>query len=340
MGGILMPVAAGGGGFLAIFEVQTIAGIVLGSIFALSALGIVLVYRVTGVLNFANGAMGMFSTFVAWKILNDWHPGVATKEQAFSNTNLILFAVGLALVFSIVLGLVLENGIFRWLRGRSALTKAVVTVGILLGLQALASLIFGSTQYHDAIRFFDPTRCPTSQPDCAVVKIPGFTVGTAAFPDLVIGKDQLLVIIVTLILAVGLGLFLHYARLGIAMRAVSDDPDAASLWGVPVNIVGSVSWMMGSLVAAIAGILLISVGVAFDTVSLTVLIVDALAAALIAGLVSIPLAVVGGFALGLLETYPRLWIQNSTGLPKFVAIVVILLVLLMRSERSLLRSKT
>ena len=65
------------------------------------------------------------------------------------------------------------------------------------------------------------------------------------------------------------------------MRAVSEDPVAASLWGIPVNLVGSVSWMLGSLVAAIAGILLISIGVTFDTVSLTVLIVDGLAAALI-----------------------------------------------------------
>jgi branched-subunit amino acid ABC-type transport system permease component len=337
MAALLIPAASNG--FLALFEVDTVAGIVLGGIFALSALGIVLVYRVTGVLNFAHGAMGMFSTFVAWKVLHDWHPGVATKEIAFSDVKSIAFAVALALLFSLLLGFVLENAVFRWLRGRTQLTKAVITVGVLLALQSAASLIFGSTQYHEAIQFFDPTRCSEGNPTCVTWVIPEVSVGPIDLPSVAIGWDQLLVLIVALALAGGLAIFLRVTRIGTAMRAVSDDPVAASLWGIPVNLVGSVSWMLGSLVAAIAGIMLISVGVTFDTVSLTVLIVDALAVALIAGLVSLPMAIVGGFALGLLETYPKLYIQNSTGLPKFIAIMVILVVLLLRSEKSLLRSK-
>lgn len=335
---LVVPAAASG--FLALLEVDTVAGIVLGGIFALSALGIVLIYRVTGVLNFAHGAMGMFSTFIAWKVLHDWHPGVPSKEVAFGDLKSIAFAVGVALVFSLLMGLVLENAIFRWLRGRSQLTKAVITVGILLALQSTASLLFGSTQYHEAIQFFDPSRCPAKHTDCVIWTISKLNLGPIQLPALSVGYDQLLVIGVTLALATALALFLRLSRTGTAMRAVSDDPVAASLWGIPVNLVGSVSWMLGSLVAAIAGILLISIGVTFDTVSLTVLIVDALAAALIAGLVSLPLAVIGGFALGLLETLPKLYIQNSTGLPKFVAIIVILVVLLIRSEKSLLRSKS
>src|SRR5256714_9734310 len=113
------------------------------------------------------------------------------------------------------------------------------------------------------------------------------------------------------------------------MRAVSDDPTSASLWGVRVDMVGAVSWMLGSLIAAVAGIL-ITPFINFDTTSLTLLIIDALAAALIGGLVSLPLTVLGGFLLGLLETYPTIWIQ-SIGFPRLVALLVILAVLVGRN---------
>ncbi|MFN2466442.1 MAG: branched-chain amino acid ABC transporter permease [Candidatus Dormibacteria bacterium] len=298
----------------------TVFGLVNGGIFALAALGIVLVYRVTGVLNFAHGAMGMFSTFVAWKVIYDWHPLTRTADAGGKHWPTILLGVGAALLFSLLLGLVLENLVFRWLRGRPQLVKAVVTIGILLVLQAGAALLFGTTQYHQAIRF------------------PG-TDGVVSIANLIfVSYGQLIAVAAALILAAALAVFLRFSRFGIAMRAVSDDTVAASLWGVPVNRVGSISWMLGSFVAAIAGIL-ITPFINFDTVSLTVLIVDGLAAALIGGLVSLPLTVLGGFVLGLAEAYPRIWI-HSPGFPKVIAIVVILAVLLLRSERGLLRTST
>ena len=298
-----------------------IAGIVIGFGFALAALGITLIYRVTGVVNFAHGAMGMFSTFVAWQVLVIWHPLAKTGDQAAHDWPSVLFAVGCALLFSLLLGLVLENAVFRWLRGRPQLVKAVITIGVLLVLQAGASLLFGSTQYHQAIHF------------------PGARETVVHFgPYIAVSVEKIIAVSAALVLAAALAAFLRFSRFGIAMRAVSDDTVAASLWGVPVNRVGSISWMLGSLVASIAGIL-ITPFITFDTVSLTVLVVDALAAALIGGLVSLPLTLLGGFALGLLEAYPRIWIQ-SPGFPKVIAVVVILAVLLMRSERGLLRTSS
>jgi len=320
--------AAAGGGLEQLFVANTVAGVVLGGIFTLSAIGIVLVYRVTGVLNFAQGAMGMFSTFVGWKIIHDLHPLAPNLGVAFKNPASIAVGVAGALVFSVLLGLLLQYGVFYWLRGRPPLVKAVITVGVLLALQSVASIVFGSTQYHQAIIFFDPTRCPVNNSNCFTVPI-----GTFA-----IGYDQILVIVVSLVLAGGLALFLRYARIGVAMRAASEDPVAASLWGLPVGTIGALAWVVGSLVAAIAGIMLISVGVTFDTISLTIIVVDALAVAMIAGLVSLPLTVIGGFGVGLLETYPKMWI-GSPGLPHFIAFLVILGALLLRSEHSLLRSK-
>jgi branched-subunit amino acid ABC-type transport system permease component len=317
-----------GSAFSQLVVTQTVAGIVLGGVFALAAVGIVLIYRVTGVLNFAHGAMGMYSTFVAWWLLNQFHPLARSSQEAFQDLKSIGVAVLGALLFSLVLGVLLENLVFRWLRGRPQLVKAVITVGLLLVLQSAASIQFGSTQYHEAIRFFDPSRCGTNS-SCYTLVVGDFR----------IGYDQLLVVFAALFLAGGLAVFLQFSRFGKAMRAVSDDPVAASLWGVPVNMVGTVSWMLGSLIAAIGGILLISIGINFDSVSLTIIVVDALAAALIGGLVSLPLTVLGGFGLGLVEQYPRIWIQ-STGLPRAVAFLVILVALLVRSEKSLLRAKS
>src|SRR5258706_5825314 len=143
----------------------------------------------------------------------------------------------------------------------------------------------------------------------------------------------MLIVVVTLGLAFGLGALLRWTAFGRAMRGVSDNPTSVDLWGVRVDYVGAVSWMLGSLVAAVAGIL-ITPFINFDTTSLTLLVVDSLAAALIGGLVSLPLTVLGGFLLGLLETYPTIWIQ-SLGFPRLIALVVILAVLIVRNPRGL-----
>src|SRR5438270_3082819 len=297
-------------------EAYTVIGLTVGGALALAALGIVLVYRVTGVLNFANGAMGMFSSLFAWSAIYD--PGWSRLRPALLPEQVwVWFAVLIALVFSVGLGLALELGVFRWLVGRSQLIKAVVTIGSLLLLQSGASLIWGNTQYHLPVNVVDPQR------SVMVARVP-------------VGWNQLLVMATAIGLSLGLAAFLQWSRFGVAMRAVSDDPIAAGLWGIPVRWVGSVSWMLGSLVAAIAGIL-ITPFINFDTISMTLLVLDALAAALIGGLVSLPLTVVGGFALGLFETYPHALVPGlSLGFSKVVAIVVILTVLLLRRQSALI----
>lgn len=290
------------------FAAYTIIGLSLGGIFALAALGIVLIYRVTGVLNFAHGAMGMFSTFVAWQVFYGYpHPGMAPWMVTAE-------AIGAGLLFAVVLGLVLELAVFRWVRDRPQVTKAVITIGVLLALQSAASLIWKNNQYHLPIYL---------APQTATFKI----------ADVPIGANYIAIVVVALALAFGLAAFLRSTALGRAMRAVSDNPTSAALWGVQVDKVGAVSWMLGSLIAAVAGIL-ITPFINFDTTSLTLLIVDSLAAALIGGLVSLPMTVLGGFVLGLLETYPTMFIQ-SLGLPRLIALLVILAVLIIRSPRGL-----
>jgi branched-subunit amino acid ABC-type transport system permease component len=262
------------------FAAYTVIGLSLGGIFALAALGIVLIFRATGVLNFAHGAMGMFSTFVAWQVFYGWDHPAWMPQWAVTAAAI---AVG-------------------------------ITIGILLALQSAASLIWKNNQYHLPIYI---------APETATFMVAGVP----------IGANYIVIVVVALLLAFGLGAFLKYTALGRAMRAVSDDPVSASLWAVPVDKVGAVSWMLGSLIAAVAGIL-ITPFINFDTTSLTLLILDALAAALIGGLVSLPLTVLGGFMLGLLETYPTIWIQ-SLGFPRLVALTVILFVLIFRAPRGM-----
>ena len=290
------------------FAAYTIIGLSLGGVFALAALGIVLIYRVTGVLNFAHGAMGMFSTFVAWQVFYGYpHPGM----PSWAVTGEAILA---GLAFAVVLGLALELLVFRWVRNRPQVVKAVITIGVLLTLQSAASLIWKNNQYHLPIYIAPQT-------------------ATLRLADVPIGANYIVIVVVALGLAFGLAAFLRGTAFGRAMRAVSDNPTTAQLWGVRVDAVGAVSWMLGSLIAAIAGIL-ITPFINFDTTSLTLLIVDSLAAALIGGLVSLPLTVLGGFLLGLLETYPTMWIQ-SLGFPRLIALVVILAVLILRSPRGL-----
>jgi branched-chain amino acid transport system permease protein len=291
---------------MAAFAAYTIIGLSLGGIFSLAALGIVLIYRTTGVLNFAHGAMGMFSTFIAWQVFYGWsHP----FWPGWLST---LLAVIAGMVFAAAMGLFLEFAVFRWVRTREPVVKAVITIGVLLALQSAASLIWKNNQYHLPIYLAPQTL-------------------TFTIADVPIGANNVVIIVAAIVLAFGLGAFLRYTGFGRAMRAVSDSPTSASLWGVPVGRVGAVSWMLGSLVAAVAGIL-ITPFINFDTTSLTLLIIDALAAALIGGLVSLPLTVLGGFILGLLETYPTIWIQ-SLGFPRLVALLVILVVLVVRNPR-------
>src|SRR5438067_13862070 len=167
------------------FAAYTIIGLNVGAIFALAALGIVLIYRVTGVLNFAHGAMGMFSTFVAWQVFYGYpHPGMPSWAVTAE-------AILVGLAFAVGLGLLLELLVFRWVRNRPQIVKAVITIGVLLALQSTASLIWKNNQYHLPI-YLAPQ---------------DWTRQVAGVP---IGANYVVIVAVALGLAFGLAAFLRY----------------------------------------------------------------------------------------------------------------------------------
>ncbi len=274
----------------------TLVGIAFGALYSLAALGIVLIYKTTGVLNFAHGAIGMFSTFVAYEfgVVRHWPAAIA---------------VILALAFAAAFGWFMERFTLRPLRQRPVLTRVIVTLGWLLVLQSVAGLIWKDTSYHIPLQVFPQNGLRIAQ--------------------LTLGYNQIANVIVAAVLAVLLGLFLKLSPLGVAMRATSDNPSAARLLGIEVNRVAASSWILGSLLAAIAGLLLAPL-TTLNTTSLTIIVIEAFGAALIGGLSSLPLTFVGGIVLGVVQSILVLYVPS--GAKDVFTFAVILAVLLLRRE--------
>jgi len=272
----------------------TVIGLVLGGVYALAAIGLVLIFRVSGVLNFAHGAVAMFATFVAYQI------SVVNGAPGWAGL-LVAIAAGA------VVGLLVEVLTMRPLAGKPALTKVVVTIGWLLVLQTLAGILWGANAYHRPVQLVSR----------AGFRFPGTHV--------VVGYDQLTTVLLALGLALATAAVLRYTTIGTAMRAVADDPAAARLSGINVNRVTAASWMAGSAMAAVAGVLITPL-INFDTFSLTVVVIDAFTAALIGRLTSLPWTVVGAMFLGLAQTYPRAF-SSQSGLGELVTFGLVLVVL-------------
>jgi branched-chain amino acid transport system permease protein len=191
--------------------------------------------------------------------------------------------------------------------GGPPLTKVAVTIAWLLVLQTAAGLIWGSTGYHRPVQ---------------LVSSNGFTV---PLTNVVVGYDQLTIFLVAVGLSLGTSALLRWTSLGAQMRAVADDPQAARLWGIDVDRVSAASWMIGSGMAAVAGVLITPL-LNFDTYSLTVLVIDAFTAALIGRLTNLPMTVVGAILLGLVQYYPKAFF-NQAGLSELSTFVLALITL-------------
>lgn len=275
-------------------------GLADGSVYALAALGLVLIYRVSGVLNFAQGAVATVSAFVAYQFANVW----------FQNTG---YGPWIGLLAAIVaggfMGFVIEVFTIRPLTGRPPIVKVAVTIGWLLVLQQLAGLVWDFTGYHPPINLVDRSH---------TFPIPGTAVH--------FGMNQLLVILTALALAGGTAYLLQRTTLGASMRAVSDDPRGARLWGIDVDRVTALSWIIGSAMAAVAGVL-ITPFIIFTPFTLTLVVVNSFAAALLGRLQSLVFTVVGALFLGVAEQVPATFGYGGAAWRQAVTFAVVLLAL-------------
>lgn len=270
-----------------------VSGLIFGCIYGLAALGLVLIFRTTGVVNFAHGEMAMISTFVGFVFL--------------SHFQLPFFAAFfLALLFSAVLGIVIYLLFIRHVNQAPHLNQLVLTLGLFMVLHGIAGLIWGHR--------------PTGFPQ-AVTGRPLHLGGVFLTPN------DLFIVGVTFALAVALFLLFRFTRVGLAMRASSQDLTTARLMGINVNVVYMVTWGAGTVLGAVAGLLSAPYTFLSVTMMFNVLIM-AFAAAVLAGFTSLPGAVLGGMVIGVFRNLVRFyWDPQMDLIATFLLIVVILYIL-------------
>lgn len=248
----------------------TIVGIVTGSIYAIAASGLVVTYTTSGVFNFAHGAVGMVAAFLYWQIKVDWGWGTWPA---------LVLVLG---VFAPLFGLLIERVLMRPLAGKPTGVALVVTVGLLVLLYGLATRVWPGTEIRRVDEFLPTTR---------------FDIGGVS-----VSAHQLIVLAVTAAVAASLRLLLFRSRVGVAMRAVVDNPELAVLNGALPERVSQFAWVLGSVMASLAGVL-IAPGRSYNHLFLTLLVVDGYAAAILGRLKSLPLAFVGALLLGTGQAY-------------------------------------
>ena len=280
-----------------LFLQQFISGIASGSLFAILALAIVLTYRSTGILNFAQGNMAMFTTFIAWSALGS----VFGFWPAFI----------LTLVAALVLGALVERTIVRHVEGKPELNSLIVALGLFLIFDGLALYIWGPLP-----RGFGPFSVFSGGPTC---------VG-----EVCIGRLNLGILAITVALMASLFMLFQRTGLGLAMRATAQNPIASQLVGIRVDRMLSLGWGLGAAVGAVAGIL-VAQNLGLDTTTMFSVLLFALAAAIVGGLDSPVGALVGGLGIGVVKNMAGTYIPSSVGGTDLtIAFALIVLVLMVR----------
>jgi branched-chain amino acid transport system permease protein len=278
------------------FFQQVVAGLGSGAIYGALALALVLIHRATGVINFAQGEMAMFTTYIAWTLIENhgWSYWPA-------------FVVTLAFAFA--LGLGVQRVVIAPVANTSVLTVVIMTIGLVLTFNGLASLIWSAE-----IRSF-PSPFPNETWQVGGVSISQQDVGTLA---------------VVLVLVALLWAFFQFTKVGLALRASALNPDASRLVGVRVGWMLAIGWGLAAMLGAVAG-MLAAPTVLLDPNMMQAILIYAFAAAVLGGIDSPPGAVAGGLILGvglnLIGTYID-FVGADLRLP--VTLLVILVVLLVK----------
>src|SRR4051812_7291583 len=284
-----------------------LAGLGLGAIAALSGVGLLVTYRATGVFNIAHGAIAMMAAYLFWQLTDEW--GVPAWASA------LLVIAALAPAF----GFLLERVVFRPLQRRAAgaAESLVATIGLLVLLLGIAYVVWGAQTRHPQSLFPQRVLHPGS-----------LTVHVDAFADLGV------VVLGTLLL----GFAMRATPLGTQIRAVVDRRDLAELSGVDADRVAAIGWAIGSVFAALTGILL-AAQLSLDPFGLTLVVLETFALPVIAGLTSFPIAILSGIALGIGQSEMNLWSPSNGNVQSIwdalhanLPVVLLLVALLLRSR--------
>jgi len=279
---------------------QLVNGLQVGAVYALIALGYTMVYGVIKMINFAHGDVYMVGAYVAFAVATLLAGGQT------SAAGLAIFALAMAAAMGgcALLGALIERTAYRPLRGQPRLVALTTAIGVSLLLENLMQIIAG----------------PNPRPFPKLIAEQRWAIGGIYF-----NSKFMIVLAVSLAMMLGLQYLVMHTRLGKAMRAVAYDIDAARLMGVDVNRVIAYTFMIGSALAAVAGIL---VGVAYQRIDPFMGILPGLkafVAAVLGGIGNIPGAMVGGMIMGLAEVAVSSVNSQLTGAVAFVILIAVLL---------------
>jgi branched-subunit amino acid ABC-type transport system permease component len=285
-----------------------VIGLTTGAVYALAALGLVLTYRTSGVFNFGHGAIGMFATYLFYSLRQHMPTAVA-----------ILLAV---LVVAPLMGVVIDQ-LFRRIAGAGATAAIVASIGLLVGLQGLAVVIYGGE-----------TR-----------RMAGiFSTATYRAFDINIGLDQTMVVAIAVAGGLALIFFFRLTHLGLQTRAVVDNRSLTGLVGTSPNAVTRLSWMLGCSFAAISGILF-SPFVGLDSLLITLLVVEAFGAAVVGRLRSFSVTALAAFGLGVAQSVAtkvvgELGKPSLAGLPSAIPFLMLFAVIIFSRTGTLREAPT
>lgn len=263
---------------MTLFFQQLINGLNAGSIYALIALGYTMVYGIIKLINFAHGEVMMMGAYIAFYI-------------AISLTGIPFpLIIIIAMILAAILGILLEKLAYKPLRKAPRLSLLITAIGVSLFLQNFANVVFGS----------EPKVMPK------LITLPALIVGELTIPAI-----TYITIILSTIMMIGLTLFVKHSKPGKAMRAVSEDRDASVLMGINVNRTISLTFAIGSSLGALGGILY---SVAFTQVAPTMGTLPGLrafVAAVLGGIGILPGAMLGGFIIGIAETFTKAYLSSA-----------------------------
>lgn len=290
---------------------QILNGLVLGSVYALVALGYTMVYGILGLINFAHGEVVMIGAMVALTVMNL----LVSAGLGLPGPLVVMLALLAAMLVCMALGFSVERVAYRPLRKAPRLAPLITAIGMSILLQNIAMLIWGR-QYQTVPR---------------LISHESHTIFGATITDL-----QILILITCAVIMCGLLALVHYTRLGRAMRATSENPTVAGLMGVNINRIISATFVIGSAMAAVAGVL-VSANYSIAHYSMGFMLgLKAFTAAVLGGIGNLGGAMLGGLLLGLIESIGAGYIGDVTGgflgshYQDVFAFVVLILVLVFR----------
>jgi len=278
-----------------IFVQVIVSGLAIGSIYALVALGFVLIYKATDAFNFAHGELMMLGAYICYSLITFTGMGY-----------LLSFILTMCLCFG--LGMLIELLFIRPLLGKPVFSVIMVTIGLAIIMQGLVSLVWGD-DVHNFPQFLNDQ----------VIR----------FCEVPLRPVELAIFATTIVLVILFLLFFKYSKVGIAMRATANNQDTAKLMGISVGRIFSVSWAIAAVIAAVGGISYANV--LFVSPDMSHIGLRACPAAILGGLDSIPGAIVGGIIIGVCETLAGAYLDQMAGggikeITSFVILIGILMI--------------